>query len=308
MPDTVPAQDFVLNFQIDRQPVRGRLAMLGDGALDPILHRHDYPRELARLLGEALTLAALVGSSLKFKGRLLVQAEGDGIVSMLVGEYTTDGSLRGYLRYDAERWANLDRINKGQRPHVPQLFGSGALGLIILHDDPSMQSYQGLVPLEKGTLAECAEVYFNQSEQVPTRVRLAVGELTEAGGKPAWRAGGALIQQVAGDSARGETREAWETAQALFATLTDAELVDPAVGPKTLLFRLFHEDGVRVEPAQALADACTCSEERLRGTLSSMPEAALRDLVEPDGSLKADCQFCGRMYRIPLRDIVGPAN
>lgn len=301
MADTlIDTDDFVVNFQIDQRPVRGRLASLGAATLDPILHRHDYPVEIARLLGEALVLAALVGSSLKFEGRLLVQAEGDGVIKMLVGEYRTDGGMRGYVRFDAERWERLERINKGDRPHVPQLFGSGALGLIMVHDDPSMQPYQGLVPLEKATLAECAEDYFNQSEQVPTQVRLAVGEVTERGGKPEWRGGGVLMQQVAGDDTRGDTDDAWETAQALLATLTDVEIIDPAVSARTLLFRLFHEDGVRVEEAKALEDSCTCNEERLIGTLKSMPDDGLRELVEPDGTLAVDCQFCGRKYAIPI--------
>jgi molecular chaperone Hsp33 len=306
--DTDQAADAVMNFQIDGRPVRGRMAMLGEATLDPILKRHDYPTEIARLLGEALVLATLVGSSLKFQGKLLVQAEGDGIISMLVGEYTTDGNLRAYARFDKARWARLERINKGQRPHIPQLFGRGALGLIIVHDDPSMQPYQGLVPLEKATLSECAEVYFNTSEQVPSQLRLAVGELSVPGEATRWIGGGALIQQVAGDDKRGDTDDAWETASALFATLSDEELIDPAVSINQLLFRLFHEDGVRVETAQALADACSCNEERLVRTLASLPDSELRDLAEPDGTLEVDCQFCARKYAVPIGDVTEKAD
>jgi len=301
--DTAQPADAVLNFQIDGRPVRGRMTMLGEDTLDPILKRHDYPTEIARLLGEALVLATLVGSSLKFQGKLLVQAEGDGIISMLVGEYTTDGNLRAYARFDRARWERLEEINRGGRPHIPQLFGKGALGLIIVHDDPSMQPYQGLVPLEKGTLAECAEVYFNSSEQVPTQLRLAVGELAVPGEETQWMAGGAVIQQVAGDDKRGDTDDAWETASALFATLSDEELIDPAVSINQLLFRLFHEDGVRVETAQPLADACSCNEDRLVRTLATMPDAELRELVEPDGTLSVDCQFCARKYSVPIESV-----
>ena len=301
--DTAQPADAVLNFQIDGRPVRGRMTMLGEATLDPILKRHDYPTEIARLLGEALVLATLVGSSLKFQGKLLVQAEGDGIISMLVGEYTTDGNLRAYARFDPARWKRLEEINRGGRPHIPQLFGKGALGLIIVHDDPSMQPYQGLVPLEKGTLAECAEVYFNSSEQVPTQLRLAVGELAVPGEATQWMAGGAVIQQVAGDDKRGDTDDAWETASALFETLTDEELIDPDVSINELLFRLFHEDGVRVETAQPLADACSCNEDRLLRTLATMPDAELRELVEPDGTLSVDCQFCARKYSVPIESV-----
>jgi len=158
--NTLQTDDIVTSFQLDGKPLRGRTARLGAGSLAGILARHNYPTELARILGEAVTLAALVGSSLKFDGKLLVQAEGDGPVSMLVGEYSTDGGVRAYAKYDAERWENLQRINKGDRPHMPQLFGKGALALIMISNDKSMKPYQGVVPLVKGTLAECAEVYF----------------------------------------------------------------------------------------------------------------------------------------------------
>lgn len=301
--------DIVAAFQIDGEPVRGRITRQGELTLDPILRRHDYDPELARLLGEALLLAALVGSSLKFEGRLLVQAEGNGPVSMLVAEYTTEGDLRGYIRKDGEKWETLMRVNKGARPHVPQLFGpNGALGLIIVHADPSMQPYRGVVPLMKATLAECAEEYFERSEQVGTKIALAVGEWTEAGAPLAWRGGGLMMQKVAGDSARGETDEAWETANALFTTVTDAELIGPDLTPDSLLYRLFHEQGVRLEAPQALADQCSCNEERLRSTLQGLSDDGLRELVEPDGTLSINCQFCNRHYSIPITEVTGSGN
>ena len=309
MTDTAHINDFVANFQIEQRPVRGRIAKLGALSLDGILSRHDYPPTLARVLGEAVTLAALVGSSLKFEGRLLVQAEGDGPVSMMVGEYRTDGGLRGYARFDEARWANLDRINRGDRPHMPQLFGkTGRLALIMIADTAGTQPYQGIVPLTKATLAECAEVYFRDSEQVPSRVGLSVAELNVPGQPSQWRAGGMLVQQIAGDDARGETGDAWDEAKALFGTLTDTELADPDLPADQLLYRLFHETGVRMEPPSDLRDACTCNEARLISTLKSMPDAELRELVEPDGSLSIDCQFCNRHYAIAIADVTGAPN
>lgn len=306
---SIPESDYVANFQIDERPVRGRIARLGAGSLDPILKRHDYPANLARVLGEAVTLAALVGSSLKFEGRLLVQAEGDGPVSMLVGEYRTDGGVRGYARFEPDRWAHLDKVNKGARPHMPQLFGAmGRLGLIMIRDGAEQQPYQGIVPLTKGTLAECAEVYFRDSEQVPTKVSLSLAELSVPGDAPAWRGGGMLLQQIAGDEARGDTEEAWDEARALFSTLSDGELADPDLPGDQLLYRLFHESGVRMEPARPLMDSCTCNEERLIGTLKSMPDEELRDLVEADGALALDCQFCNRKYRIPIGRVTDPVS
>ena len=310
MADTLNiASDFVTNFQIVERPVRGRAVRMAEGSLSPILHRHDYPKNLARILGEAVTLAALVGASLKFEGRLLVQAEGDGPVSMLVGEYRTDGGVRGYARFDKDAWDNLDRINKGAAPHMPQLFGpSGRLGLIIIQDNPAVQPYQGIVPLQKGTLRECAEDYFAQSEQVPTRIHLSIAELDRKGEAPLWVSGGMMVQRVAADDARGETDDAWREAEALFATLTDGELADPDLTMPDLLYRLFHEQGVRMEAPQRLDDRCTCNEARLVQTLKGMADESLRELAEEDGTLSIDCQFCNRHYTIPLTDVTGQVN
>ncbi len=310
MPDTAYAlNDFVANFQIVDQPVRGRSVRMGEGSISGILHRHDYPKNLARILGEAVTLAALVGASLKFEGRLLVQAEGDGPVSMLVGEYRTDGGVRGYARFDAEAWAHLDKVNKGEAPHMPQLFGpNGRLALIIIQDNPAIQPYQGIVPLTKGTMTECAEDYFAMSEQVPTKIHLSVAERDRKGEKPVWLSGGMMIQKIAGDETRGDTEEAWREAEALFGTLTDVELADPDLPMEELLFRLFHERGVTMETPHALDDRCTCNRERLIETLKNMPDDALQDMTEPDGTLAVDCQFCNRHYSVPLEAVTGDAD
>jgi molecular chaperone Hsp33 len=298
--------DFASSFQIEGRAVRGRIVRMSAGSIAPILARHDYPAHLASLLGQAVALAALVGSSLKFEGRILVQAEADdGVVRMLVGEYSTSGGVRGYARYDAEAWATLDRINKGKAPHMPQLFGrTGRLGLILIQDNPNIQPYQGVVPLTKGTLAQCAEDYFTLSEQVQSRVRLSVEET--ASGE--WIAGGMMIQKIAGDEARGDTDEHWREAEALFATLTPAELSDPALPATELLYRLFHEQGVRLEDGVPVTDHCTCNEDRLVQTLRQMPDTSLHDLVEPDGTLAIDCQFCARHYTIPITRVTGPVN
>lgn len=301
--------DFVANFQIEERPIRGRVARMGAGSLSPILNRHDYPPNLARVLGEAVTLAAVLGSSLKFEGRLLIQAEGDGPVSMMVGEYSTTGGMRGYARFESDRWAHLDKVNKGAAPHMPQLFGAmGRLGVIIIQDNPASQPYQGVVPLSKGTLSECAEDYFRQSEQIPTRIKLAVGEYGENGDEPVWVSGGMMVQKIAGDEFRGDTDDAWREADALFQTVSDAELVDPNLGADSLLYQLFHEQGVRMEERRPLDDQCTCNVERLLNTLTSLPDDELRDLVEPDGTLSIDCQFCNRHYAVPIEDVTGPAN
>lgn len=295
--------DFVATFQIEDTSVRGRIARLGDGVLDPILKRHDYPRWAAYLLAEAVTLAVLVSASLKFDGRVMVQAQGEGPVSLMVAEARSDGGVRGYLRIDKAKWDNLERINKGARPHIPQVLAKGVLALLLQPNDPDQAPWQSMVPIEGATLSDCAQVWFAQSEQVPTRVKLAVAEISEPGGTKRWRSGGALIQQVAGDEARGSTDEPWDNARHLFDTIQDIELVDPDVAAATLLFRLFHENGVRLEPPRQLEDKCTCSDEKLLTTLRQMPRDEIVELAEGDGAITADCQFCGRLYRFPVDEI-----
>ena len=294
-----PADDFVAPFQIEGEPVRGRIVRMG-AVVDEVLSRHAYPEPVADLLGEACALAALVGASLKFQGRLIVQAQGDGPVRYVVADYDTAGTLRGYCRFDAEAVAALS--GGFARPGARSLLGEG---LFVMTLDPAEMKdrYQGVTRIEGETLALCAEQYFAQSEQVPTRVRLAVSRV---GG--VWRAGGALIQNVAEDEARGSTAEAWERAQALFETLGEDELVDPQLAASTLLWRLFHEDGVRVFPAQPLSAECRCSRERVVAMLHSFPEAERADMIEPDGDIHVTCEYCARTYRVPPQEVAQEAE
>src|SRR5580698_10047541 len=263
---TFPSDDLAAPFQIENQPVRGRLVRLGP-SIDEILSRHDYPTPVANLLGETCALAALVGNALKFEGRLIVQAQGDGPVSYVVADYDTEGSLRGYCRYDADRLAALEN-ETGFKPIGAQaLLGKGVF-IMTIDQGADTERYQGVTPIEGETLAFCAERYFAQSEQTPTRVRLAVGQVDDGSG-PKWRAGGILLQNIAEDDARGETAEAWREAQFLFETVGEDELIDPTLTPETLLYRLFHEQGVRLFTAQPLKAFCRCNEERILTVLQS---------------------------------------
>ncbi len=297
MTQTVPsrsvADDFVAPFQIEAQPVRGRVVRLG-AAVDEVLTRHAYPEAVANLLGEACALAALVGSSLKFEGRLIVQAQGSGPVAYVVADYDTGGGLRGYCRFDAERVAE---VSAGfVRPGAGTLLGGGVF-IMTIDQGPQMDRYQGVTPIEGETLALCAETYFAQSEQIPTRVRLAVGQ-ADVGEGFHWRAGGLLIQNIAEDDARGETREAWTRAQAFFETLGEDELLDPDLSSERLLFRLFHEDGVRLLPATALNGFCRCSHERIVEMLQTFPPEERAQMVEPDGQIHVTCEYCSRVYTL----------
>ena len=293
-----PTDDLVAAFQIEGQPVRGRIVRLGP-MVDEILKRHDYPAPVANLLGEACALAVLVGDSLKFEGRLILQAQGKGPVAYVVADYDTSGALRGYCRFDPERVA---QAGEGvTRPGAAALLGEGVF-VMTVDPGPGKERYQGVTPIEGETLALCAEDYFVRSEQVPTRVRLAVGEVVDAEGAR-WRAGGAMIQSIAEDDARGATRDAWEQAEILFSTLGEDELIDPTVPPERLLYRLFHEDGVRLFTPKPLRAACRCTESGVTGMLRSFPIEERQEMVEDDGLIHVTCEYCSRSYVVAPEDV-----
>ncbi|MBI1407529.1 MAG: Hsp33 family molecular chaperone [Caulobacter sp.] len=293
-----PADDLVATFQIEGWPVRGRITRLG-ASIDEVLTRHAYPEPVANLLGEICALAALVGSSLKFDGRLIVQAQGDGPVSFAVCDYDTDGTFRGYCRFDAERVAEASQ--GFVRPGARTLLGEG-LFIMTVDQGSDMDRYQGITQIEGETLALCAEQYFAQSEQVPTRIRLAVGQV-DSGGGPTWRAGGLMIQNIAEDAARGSTEDAWFRAQALFQTTGEDELIDPTVPAETLLWRLFNEDGVRLFEPLALKTFCRCSEERIATVIDSFSDEERAEMVEPDGKIHVTCEYCNRVYALGVGEV-----
>ena len=294
--------DLVTVFQLDGQPDRGRAVKLGlaiDQALSPG-GKPRYPDSIARLLGEAMMTGAIIAQSLKFDGRLVVQCHGtnDGAVSLLMADCTTDGSIRGYARWDADKLKEieLDSITPG----ADVLLGRGTFSMTI-DQGPDMDQYQGVSAIDGPSLSRCAEHYFNQSEQIPTRIQLACGQSVDAKGSH-WSGGGIMIQKIADDEARPDTTPPWETAQQLFATLTDAELIDPDLSTDALLYRLFNEFGVRVVETHTVDANCRCSRDRLLSTLKSFDKTALNDMAE-DGVISANCEFCATDYRFPLSEI-----
>ena len=294
MPDTPIPDDLVGAFQIEGEPVRGRIARLGP-AIDEILKGHDYPEPVANLLGEACALAALVGSNLKFNGRLIVEARGAGPVRYVVADYDTSGGLRGYCRFDPQEVAEVS--GGFQRPGARTLLGEGVF-MMTVDQGNDMDRYQGVTNIEGETLALCAEQYFLQSEQTPTRIRLAVGQADDA-----WRAGGFMVQYIAADDARGDTIEAWTRTQAFFETIGEDELVDPELPADTLLFRLFHEDGVRVFGSKPLRAFCRCNRERIETVLKSFDAAERAEMVEPDGKIHVTCEYCSRVYAVAPEEL-----
>ena len=304
------ADDVVLPFSVEALDVRGRAIRLGP-ALDALLTRHAYPDPVARVIGEATALTALLGSSLKFDGRFQLQTKSDGAITMIVVDYDAPDRLRAYARFDAERLAAL-----GPSPRPGELLGHGILALTI-DQGTDASRYQGVVALEGQGFAEAAHQYFRQSEQIPTRVRLAVAE-AYAEGRRSYRAGGVLIQFLPssperaraadlppGDAPEGhpgrdgtETGEdnSWLEAKALVDTVEDHELVDPSVSSERLLYRLFHERGVRVFEPAPMREECRCSRERIMLMLRNFPAQDRQDMVGENGRIGVTCEFCSRVY------------
>jgi molecular chaperone Hsp33 len=306
-PSSVPVDDAVLPFEVDALDLRGRLTRLGP-ALDDILARHDYPAPVGKLLGEAIVLTTLLGSSLKFEGRFILQTQTDGPVSFLIVDFQAPNRLRAYARFDAGRLKGVDDSGA--------LLGKGHLAMTI-DQGPDMSRYQGLVALDGGSLEDAAHEYFLRSEQIPTRVRLAVGEEWRGGegGRHRWRAGGMLLQFLPkaperarqpdlhpGDAPEGsvahtvEEDDAWVEGQSLIATVEDVELIDPDLSGERLLYRLFHERGVRVFTPLPLRAQCSCSRDAVSSMLQSFAPGDRADMVQ-DGKVVVTCEFCSSVYQ-----------
>lgn len=296
--------DAIVPFEIEGLDARGRSIQLGS-ALNTILNRHNYPEPVARLLGEALVLTVLLGTSLKFDGKFIFQTSSDGPVNLMVCDFQTPSSLRGYARFDAER---LEKAMIDEKISPEDLLGKGTLALTV-DQGVHMQRYQGIVALDGSNLEEIARNYFEQSEQIPTDVRLAVATLYErdAMGKPkhSWRAGGLLAQFLPQSSLHEGKDEKeneqirhdhWQEIKALTNTIESAELTDPLVGTERLLFRLFHESGVRVFEPTKILDQCSCSRKKIEGVLSGFSAQELQDSTE-DGEISVTCEFCSTTYR-----------
>jgi molecular chaperone Hsp33 len=292
---SIPKDDLILPFQAEHAEVAGRLVKLGP-VVDTILSRHDYPEPVSKLLGEAVALTAILGAALKFEGKFILQATTDGPVDLLVADYQVPGALRGYARFSAERLAAL--------PADAPLLGEGHLAMTI-DRGPDTERYQGVVPLEGGSLADAADTYFRQSEQLPTFIRLAVARHYRAGQgeRPwTWRAGALLVQKLTREGGRRASRESafaaedWTRAKALAETVEDHELLDPMLPPDRLLYRLFHEEKVRAYRAVPLTSYCSCSEARVEELLRRFSAEDLAEMVV-DGQVSVTCEFCNRSYR-----------
>lgn len=311
--------DSVLPFQLDHADIRGRVARL-DGVLDGILKQHDYPPVVEALVAEMALLTALIGQTVKLRWKLSLQVQSKGPVRMIATDYygpTSEGDparIRAYASYDA------DRLTDG--PPFDQV-GEGYFAIMIDQGE-GMKPYQGITPLAGGALRACAESYFAQSEQIATRFALSFGKSQTPGQPEHWRAGGVMIQHMpkaspfaqgeggsgeegllmASDVVQdGEDGENWNRVNILLDTVEDMELIGPQVPPTDLLVRLFHEEQPRVFDVQPVRFGCTCSEERVRQSLSIYSARDIEKMTTEDGRVTADCQFCGAHYDLDPKTV-----
>lgn len=297
--------DVVLPFAVEPLDLRGRLVRLGP-AIDTIVSRHGYPAPVARLLCEAAALCVLLGSAMKSEGRFQLQTRTDGLVDMVVVDFDAPDRLRAFARFDAARLAGAESVG---RTSGADLLGRGHLGFTI---DPggAMNRYQGVVALTGEGLERAAHDYFERSEQIQTVVRLAVGEIVTGAGAH-WRAGGLIVQFLPesedrrrqadlhpGDAPEGseahiiDEDEAWAEGRALAGTVEDHELVDPSLSGERLLYRLFHERGVRVFEPQSVREQCRCSTDSIRTMLERFTPQERADMIGDDGRIGVTCEFC----------------
>ena len=304
--------DTVLPFQLDASDIRGRVARL-DGVLEQVLKQHDYPPLIEGLVAEMALLTALIGQTVKLRWKLSLQVRGSGPARLIATDYygpTDDGQparIRAYASFDADA---LD--------HDADAFSQIGQGYfaILIDQGEGMTPYQGITPIAGGSLASCAETYFAQSEQLPTRFALTYGQSQLPGQGTHWRAGGVMLQHMpkaspfaAGEGGSGEEGllqatdilnddegENWTRANTLLDTVEEIELIGPSVAPTDLLVRLFHEEGPRVFDPQPVKFGCSCSEDKVRQSLSIYSAKEIGTMVTDEGTVTADCQFCGAHY------------
>ncbi|MFT4742834.1 MAG: molecular chaperone Hsp33 [Yoonia sp.] len=304
--------DTVLPFQLDASDIRGRVARL-DTAFEEILAQHDYPPLIESLVAEMALLTAMIGQSMKTRWKLSLQVRGDGPARLIATDYyapTADGEparIRAYASYDK------DRLDHSAVPFSQ--IGKGYFAILIDQGE-DMTPYQGITPIAGESLAACAQTYFSQSEQLPTRFELSFGRSQVPGETEQWRAGGMMLQQmpkasphVTGDGGSGEDglleaadiltdgeSENWIRANALLDTVNEIELIGPTVTPADLLLRLFHQEKPRVYDPQPVKFGCTCSADKVRQSLSIYSAKDIEYMTTDEGTVTADCQFCGSHY------------
>jgi molecular chaperone Hsp33 len=290
--------DYIRPFQIEGLGIRGRAVRLAAVA-DEIIHKHAYPAPVAHLLAEMLTVAAALAAALKYEGVFTLQTKSEGAVKLMVVDVTSDGAMRGYAQFDKDAVAALPADAS-----LPRLLGGGYLAFTVDQGEDT-DRYQGIVELIGADLVECVQHYFQQSEQLKAGFKLAA-----AAPNGHWRTGVVMLQRLpAGEApmAGEEADEAWLHAITLLASCTSKELLDPGLPIDDLLYRLFHEDGVRVFKGHTPRAQCRCSRHRVESVLKSLPQGELKDF-EVHGALEVTCEFCNSKYRFTLGELAAEAT
>ncbi len=290
--------DMMLPFALEKAGLRGRIVRLGV-VLDDILEPHNYPPVVAQLVAESVTLTLLLGGMLKYDGVFTLQAQGDGPVRLVVADLTTSGEVRGTAAWDAEKLAAIGGdgqvvgLHATDRTHdLGMLMGKGHLAFTVDQGEHT-ERYQGIVDLRGQTLADSVARYFAQSEQIGTIIRIAVAQDVDG----FWRAGGLMLQRLPTHEGADRTAadEDWNRAGILMGTCKDDELLQETIESTGLLYRLFHEEGVRVFNPLALTKGCRCSMEKLQGILKTMTESDKAEMTV-DGKITMTCEFCNRDF------------
>lgn len=307
--------DIILPFQLDAADVRGRVARL-DGTLDQILGQHNYPLTVSAQVAEAALLTALIGQTISLKWKLSIQIRGDGPLRIIATDYFAPQSeaeparIRAYASFDADAIEATDQDGF-------DLIGKGMFAILI-DQGAGTKPYQGITPLAGGSLSKCAETYFAQSEQLPTRFKTIAAQESHGDEGANWRAGGIMVQHMpkasplmqddggsgeggllqADDLLSDDDAENWNRATILMESAEETELIGPHVGQERLLHRLFHQETPRVFPAQPIEFGCTCGEEKVRQTMSIYSEKDIKFMTAENGMVTADCQFCGAHYEL----------
>lgn len=302
--------DFVLPFQIEASRLRGRVVKLGP-AIDEILTRHDYPPTVARFLAETATLAVLLASMLKYEGIFTLQTKGEGPIRLMVADVTSVGDVRAYAQFDPEAVAKAE--SDAEIAPAAALLGKGYIAFTV-DQGPDTDRYQGIVELYGKTLTDCVQHYFRQSEQIDTGLTVSVDREINPDGTPGqWRTGGIMIQRLPQEQGlvASDKEDDWRRAMVLMASVTGDELLSTELAAPDLLYRLFHEDGVRVYEGHALRFGCRCSRERVETMLRSLPREEVQELKIDDGRVEVTCQFCSTDYHFTDADldrVYGPAS
>ncbi len=295
-------------FQLETSSIRGRIVRF-DNVLDEILVPHDYPEVVAQLLAETITLCALLSSMLKYEGIFTLQTKGDGPISMMAADITSNGGLRGCASFDKDRLTVVTKqlaafsseVDESSDNHLAQLLGKGHIAFTVDQGE-NTDRYQGIVELKGRSLVECVQHYFTQSEQIDTGIKMAVGQR-----QGVWRSAGLMLQHMPEDGgtkgAHVETAESnlheddWRRSMILMESCTEEELLAPDLTSHAILTRLFHEEGVRVFDPTPVIHSCRCSEEKVENALLMMPAEERKEMAE-EGDIILTCEFCSKNYKV----------